>query len=658
MHSIKKSIAVLVLTCLAILPLTVSAQTAMPTPQSVGGASTDLSVHLSAEIDSRINGADPSSSLPIFPGVEPTFSGTAPFTYSSTIDRWARNASSWTKRGTPIDFTGVAGWNDQSGLRGAATLITRRHYVTADHLSFPVGAKVTFFTSSGAPVTRTVTDFKRIGTTDIHVGQLDSDVPSSIVSYPIMSYGNMESQLQSTYFQKFPNVPILIFNQYRETLIYELDRISSYDIGFVAPSGVRGNFYKSLITGDSGQPIFLVINGQAVLISTNYTPFSGPTLGAHISEINQAIVSMGAAGYSARVFDSSVFTKNTLEYAAPRQFSAVPPPGSCIQYTSDAKVTLEWTIPNTATSYKVANYELTDNAGSPIIIQTSFISNLAYPTTLKYIVDSLAPGSSHTFVLKAKYGTNVSPAVSATVVMPPLCTASGSVSNPAATPTATPTATASVIPVVVITPPASGQVNGSGSSNVQGGGSSGSYSSGGSTGSYYSGSGSSGIYYQGTGGSTYYPYYGSDTSVTQPNISNNYIGSATVGGKIRRNIKVGDMGGDVYLLQVTLNKLGYTITTEGAGSPGNETAYFGTLTGIALNKYQEDRSETGVIPSGILDNVTISLINADIQRLNVVSSVSPVTATSSAVDKVKAPVGLFDKIRYGLQKLLHFLKIY
>lgn len=53
-----------------------------------------------------------------------------------------------------------------------------------------------------------------------------------------------------------------------------------------------------------------------------------------------------------------------------------------------------------------------------------------------------------------------------------------------------------------------------------------------------------------------------------------------------RNISRGSEGEDVRELQKLLNRLGFTITTSGGGSPGNETRYFGGLTESALRRFQ------------------------------------------------------------------------
>ncbi len=56
-----------------------------------------------------------------------------------------------------------------------------------------------------------------------------------------------------------------------------------------------------------------------------------------------------------------------------------------------------------------------------------------------------------------------------------------------------------------------------------------------------------------------------------------------------QNLTVGSKGADVKALQQFLNAHNYTIAKSGAGSPGNESDYFGPATKAALAKFQADQ---------------------------------------------------------------------
>jgi len=70
--------------------------------------------------------------------------------------------------------------------------------------------------------------------------------------------------------------------------------------------------------------------------------------------------------------------------------------------------------------------------------------------------------------------------------------------------------------------------------------------------------------------------------------------------ELNSNLKFGDYGEGVYLLQKLLNKdLETRVAVVGPGSPGQETRYFGRLTLSAVNKFQEKHKEAVLIPLGL-----------------------------------------------------------
>lgn len=63
---------------------------------------------------------------------------------------------------------------------------------------------------------------------------------------------------------------------------------------------------------------------------------------------------------------------------------------------------------------------------------------------------------------------------------------------------------------------------------------------------------------------------------------------------------------DVKLLQQTLNKLGFTVATTGAGSIGKETNYFGTLTRNAVKLFQKAHN---IPQTGYVGTLTRGVLN-------------------------------------------------
>jgi hypothetical protein len=61
-----------------------------------------------------------------------------------------------------------------------------------------------------------------------------------------------------------------------------------------------------------------------------------------------------------------------------------------------------------------------------------------------------------------------------------------------------------------------------------------------------------------------------------------------------RDLSGGSTGEDVRALQEFLNTHGFSLVSEGPGSPSNETTFFGSLTKAALAKFQ---AANGITPS-------------------------------------------------------------
>jgi hypothetical protein len=81
-------------------------------------------------------------------------------------------------------------------------------------------------------------------------------------------------------------------------------------------------------------------------------------------------------------------------------------------------------------------------------------------------------------------------------------------------------------------------------------------------------------------------------------------GSTTTGGTctgyvFSTNLKQGDSNMDVMNLQKVLNANGFTVATTGAGSAGNETEYFGSMTKAAVIEFQEANAAAVLTPVGL-----------------------------------------------------------
>ncbi|MBU1907286.1 peptidoglycan-binding protein, partial [Patescibacteria group bacterium] len=76
-----------------------------------------------------------------------------------------------------------------------------------------------------------------------------------------------------------------------------------------------------------------------------------------------------------------------------------------------------------------------------------------------------------------------------------------------------------------------------------------------------------------------------------------------------RDLKIGMTGEDVKELQTYLNNHGFILASEGPGSPGKETNYFGTLTQTALINFQKANNISPAV--GYFGPVTRGVVNKE-----------------------------------------------
>ncbi len=276
--------------------------------------STDLTTHTSNQIDSLIGVADPFSTSKKLYSTE----GDSTTMTGATTTAWVRNSDVWTGS---LDFTGVNAWTQMyngysSRYQHKATLISPRHFVTAHHWGITPGATLAFITNTNETVYRTVSNTMQVGTTDIEVGVLDSDVPDSITYYPIVASSTLNTLLYK-YVPPSPlDVPIVAFNQFEEVLTLQLYAQLGGVISFIpythpnsSNNPTRLPYSKNVVAGDSGSPLFMIIDGRPVVISLFSSATYGPDFGSNISQINSAITTLGnSGGYTVTEYNPTCFS--------------------------------------------------------------------------------------------------------------------------------------------------------------------------------------------------------------------------------------------------------------------------------------------------------------------------------------------------------------
>jgi len=274
---------------------TVRVTTSSDNPATVdvpsGWVAESLAQHCIDQIDSRLSGQ-----MPVFLQQDGT--------------TFIRNPACWA---AGINLTCASPWNSTGGLQRAGTLISPRHVMFCEHFNFhpAVNATIKFVTQANEVVSQTITalathpEYNALGFyPDITIGVLDADVPESI-SFAEVLPADWEDYLPSV--STLNPIPALRLNRLERASVAELFRLANGRFALQFPA-TRSAYYESLVSGDSGNPAFLVVDGKPVLIGT-FTyggPGGGTFLSAHIDAINAMMTSLGG-GYTLTTADLSAF---------------------------------------------------------------------------------------------------------------------------------------------------------------------------------------------------------------------------------------------------------------------------------------------------------------------------------------------------------------
>jgi hypothetical protein len=222
---------------------------------------------------------------------------------------WPRNNNCWAKN---LDLTGYAACIVPLGGVGGGTLITRKHVLLANHVPYSNSPFLIFFVNNNnVSLVYNVIKTKRVGNTDILIGELDKEVDASLKVYDV---------LPANYLKYFDanktNFPILYSDQERKALIGENGLINTTygsinTLLNISKDTNRAQYFEALIGGDSGNIVSTIINNQIVLIGGWYMTLGtmaglATNIPSYISEVNNTISTL-SVGYKVNEVNLSDF---------------------------------------------------------------------------------------------------------------------------------------------------------------------------------------------------------------------------------------------------------------------------------------------------------------------------------------------------------------
>lgn len=248
----------------------------------------------------RIAGADPAVSLSRFVDYPPS-KGKLGFPRCLWEKPFPANEKFWLK---DVDFSCVSPWNDSCGALRAGTAISKRHVVFAKHFSLWKGVRIVFVGTDGEICPVRVNGTKAIDGTDIMVGSLDYELTPNIRPAKILP------EDYELYIGNGKGLPVVTFNQNEKAFLADLTALPTNGVGgcFGTCDIVKGRSSSGLsgliVGGDSGNPAFLLMGNEAVLLYCLKIGGGGggPLLHIFRKEIQKAMDEL-CPGYRLEEFD-------------------------------------------------------------------------------------------------------------------------------------------------------------------------------------------------------------------------------------------------------------------------------------------------------------------------------------------------------------------
>ena len=246
-------------------------------------------------IAERIAGVDPAVALSRFADYPPS-KGKLGFPRCLWEKPFPANEKFWLK---DVDFSCASPWSDECGTVRAGTLISKRHIIFAKHFPLWKGVRILFVDGTGEVCPCRIEATKALEKCDTMIGLLDYEVTPNIHPARVLP------EDYAKWIGDGKGLPIVTFNQREQALLSECCGITSNGVSNAVSTNTP---WKALggkiVTGDSGNPAFLLVGNEPILL---YCLFSGgaghgPAIHRYRKEI-QKVMDELCPGYKLEVFD-------------------------------------------------------------------------------------------------------------------------------------------------------------------------------------------------------------------------------------------------------------------------------------------------------------------------------------------------------------------
>lgn len=242
-------------------------------PLVADGSNTVLSV-IARSVDSRLAGKNPATAMPVYEN----------YLANAATNVFIRNTNCWTHG---IDFSCASPWNGGDyGHWRAGTLISPRHIVFAAHFPINGNPMVYFHSPSGSVYGSRLIAKQQVGDTDIEIGLLDEEIPSAVKPAKILPQ-NFQS-----YIRTGEGLPVLCLDQEEKAIVCEMSSFFTNSTMLncrIPRTNTRNAFHETVVLHDSGNPRFLTIGNEVILLNCMLGPMSGPSLSHYRDVVNETM---------------------------------------------------------------------------------------------------------------------------------------------------------------------------------------------------------------------------------------------------------------------------------------------------------------------------------------------------------------------------------
>lgn len=266
-----------------------------------------LNNHINTTILNKIQGKNPATSKRLYT------------TQNPWTPQFVRNPDCWLNGVSNISCISPAQLSGANWFQRAGTLISPRHIILAKHYTIALlagGTDIRFVADDNTVVTRKLISLAVDPNSDIAVYLLDSDVPSNIKFAKALHPGHYMylgswSQIRYAVFldqEEKASIGINTFLPYKQQppgiqdVVYVTNPSQIYSEPGKTQASLIAPFYETPISGDSGNPMFLLIDNELVIISCWTTPLSGSSYPSRYRVINSLMTQLGG-GYNLTPID-------------------------------------------------------------------------------------------------------------------------------------------------------------------------------------------------------------------------------------------------------------------------------------------------------------------------------------------------------------------